>query len=60
MPEIIAGVDGSEHSRRTVEWVMNEAEARHAPHTAISVHHRGAASHLAGDPGQWPDAGERG
>jgi nucleotide-binding universal stress UspA family protein len=38
MPGIIVGVDGSEHSRRALEWAIREASIRHAPLTVISVH----------------------
>jgi nucleotide-binding universal stress UspA family protein len=38
MPGIIVGVDGSEHSRRALEWAVREAALRHAPLTVISVH----------------------
>lgn len=38
MPDIIVGVDGSPHSRRALEWAMNEAAARHAPLRVLVVH----------------------
>jgi nucleotide-binding universal stress UspA family protein len=38
MPGIVVGVDGSGHSRRALEWAVNEAAIRHAPLTAITVH----------------------
>lgn len=37
MSGIIVGVDGSGHSRRALEWAMNEAAVRHAPLTVITV-----------------------
>lgn len=38
MPGIIVGIDGSGHSRRALEWAMNEAALRHVPLTVITVH----------------------
>ena len=38
MPGIIVGVDGSSHSRRALEWAINEAAVRHAPLTVLTVH----------------------
>ena len=38
MPGIVVGVDGSEHSRRTLEWAMKEAALQHAPLTVLTVH----------------------
>jgi nucleotide-binding universal stress UspA family protein len=38
MPRIIVGIDGSGHSRRALEWAMNEAAIRHAPLTVLTVH----------------------
>jgi nucleotide-binding universal stress UspA family protein len=37
MPGIIVGVDGSRHSRRALEWAVNEAAVRHAPLTVLTV-----------------------
>ena len=37
MPGIIVGIDGSTHSRRALEWAVNEAAARHAPLTVLTV-----------------------
>jgi nucleotide-binding universal stress UspA family protein len=37
MPGIIIGMDGSAHSRWALEWAMNEAAARPAPLTVLSV-----------------------
>src|SRR6202166_49368 len=37
MPGIIVGVDGSDHSRRALEWAIREAAARHAPLTVLTV-----------------------
>jgi nucleotide-binding universal stress UspA family protein len=38
VPGIIVGVDGSDHSRHALGWAMREAEARHVPLTAVTVH----------------------
>jgi nucleotide-binding universal stress UspA family protein len=38
MPGILVGVDGSEHSRRALEWAMHEAASHHVPLTLISVY----------------------
>jgi nucleotide-binding universal stress UspA family protein len=37
MPGIVVGVDGSDHSRRSLRWAMQEAVLRHAPLTVITV-----------------------
>jgi|SRR5580693_7853924 nucleotide-binding universal stress UspA family protein len=37
MPGIIVGVDGSEHSRRALEWAVREAALRQAPLTVLTV-----------------------
>jgi len=38
MPGIIVGIDGSERSRRALEWAINEAAVRQAPLTVLTVH----------------------
>ena len=38
MPGIVVGVDGSEHSQRSLEWAMKEAALRHTPLTVLTVH----------------------
>jgi nucleotide-binding universal stress UspA family protein len=38
MPGIIVGIDGSDHSRRALEWAVREAAIRQAPLTVITVH----------------------
>ena len=38
MPGILVGIDGSEHSRRALEWAVREAAFRHAPLTVLTVH----------------------
>ena len=37
MPGIIVGIDGSVHSRRALQWALNEASIRHAPLTVLTV-----------------------
>jgi nucleotide-binding universal stress UspA family protein len=37
MPGIIVGFDGSDHSRRALEWAIREAAARRAPLTVLTV-----------------------
>jgi nucleotide-binding universal stress UspA family protein len=38
MSGITVGIDGSEHSIRVLEWAVNEAAARHARLTVLTVH----------------------
>jgi nucleotide-binding universal stress UspA family protein len=38
MPGIIVGIDGSDHSRRALEWAMREAALRRVPLTVLTVH----------------------
>ncbi len=38
MPGIVVGIDGSEHSRRALEWAAREAALRRAPLTGLTVH----------------------
>ena len=37
MPGIIVGIDGSDHSRRALEWAIKEAAVRNAPLTVLTV-----------------------
>lgn len=37
MAGIIVGIDGSDHSRRALEWAVREAAVRHAPLTVLAV-----------------------
>jgi nucleotide-binding universal stress UspA family protein len=37
MPGIVVGVDGSEHSRKALDWALNEADLRDAPLSVIIV-----------------------
>jgi nucleotide-binding universal stress UspA family protein len=38
MPGILVGVDGSDHSRRALEWAMREAAHHGVPLTVMTVH----------------------
>ena len=38
MPGIIVGIDGSDYSRRALEWAASEAAIRRTPLTVLSVH----------------------
>ena len=38
MPGILVGVDGSDHSRRALEWAMREAAHHDVPLTVMAVH----------------------
>jgi len=37
MSGIIVGIDGSSHSRRALEWAIDEAAIRHVPLTVLTV-----------------------
>jgi nucleotide-binding universal stress UspA family protein len=37
MPGIVVGIDGSEHSRRALDWAVREAAVRQAPLTVLTV-----------------------
>ena len=37
MSGITVGIDGSAHSSRALEWALNQAAARHAPVTVLTV-----------------------
>ena len=38
MAGIIVGVDGSDHSRRALDWAMREAVKHQLPLTVMSIH----------------------
>ena len=38
MSGIVVGVDGSQHSQRSLEWAMKEAALRQVPLTVVAVH----------------------
>ena len=54
MTGIIVGIDGSDHSRRALEWAVKEAAIRHAPLTVLVVQpaiagYSGSATAYPGD-----------
>ena len=49
MPGILVGIDGSEHSRKALEWAVREAGLRGTSLTVLAVH-QVAANHWTGDP----------
>jgi nucleotide-binding universal stress UspA family protein len=56
MTGIIVGIDGSNHSRRALEWAVEEAAIRHAPLTVLVVQpaiagYAGSATAYPGDAG---------
>jgi nucleotide-binding universal stress UspA family protein len=53
MPGITVGIDGSEHSRRALEWAVREAGLRGAPLTVLAVH-QVASNHWTGNPEVYP------
>ena len=38
MSGIVVGIDGSDHSRKALEWAAREAGMRHVPLTVLAVH----------------------
>lgn len=52
MTEIIVGFDGSDHSRRALDWAVHEAAVRQVPLTVIAVYR--TAVGFWGGPGTWP------
>src|SRR5262249_52431104 len=50
MPGITVGIDGSDHSRKALEWAVREAGLRHTSLTVLAVH-QGASNHWTGNPG---------
>jgi nucleotide-binding universal stress UspA family protein len=53
MPGIIVGVDGSETSRRALDWAVREAGLRGTALTVLAVH-QVAANHWTGNPELYP------
>ena len=53
MPGITVGVDGSEQSRRALEWAVREAGLRGAALTVLAVH-QVASNHWTGNPELYP------
>jgi len=48
-PGIVVGIDGSDNSRKALEWAVREAGVRGAPLTVVAVHEV-ASNHWTGDP----------
>ena len=55
MPGIIVGVDGSETSRRALEWAVREAGLRGVALTVLAVH-QVAGNAWTGSPERYPQA----
>jgi nucleotide-binding universal stress UspA family protein len=53
MPGILVGIDGSDHSRKALEWAVREAGLRGSSLTVLAVH-QVAANHWTGDPETYP------
>lgn len=53
MPGITVGVDGSEPSRRALDWAVREAGLRGAALTVLAVH-QVASNHWTGSPELYP------
>jgi nucleotide-binding universal stress UspA family protein len=52
MSGILVGIDGSDHSRRALEWAAREAAVRHAPLTVLTVQQ--AVAGYWGSPALYP------
>jgi nucleotide-binding universal stress UspA family protein len=57
MPGIVVGIDGSDHSRRALEWAVNEAAVRHVPLTVLTVNQTIVG--YGGGPVEYPGDAER-
>ena len=53
MPGITVGIDGSDQSKRALEWAIKEAAIRNTPLTVLAVH-QVAGNHWTGDPEIYP------
>jgi len=53
MPGILVGIDGSDHSRKALEWAVHEAGVRGTSLTVLAVH-QVAANHWTGNPETYP------
>ena len=53
MSGIVVGVDGSDHSRKALEWAVREAGATGKPLTVLAVHPV-PRNHWTGDPETYP------
>jgi nucleotide-binding universal stress UspA family protein len=53
MSGIVVGIDGSDHSRKALEWAAREAGMRHVPLTVLAVHQAvtGSFGHVVNYPG---------
>jgi nucleotide-binding universal stress UspA family protein len=49
MPGILVGIDGSDNSRKALEWAVREAGLRGTSLTVLAVH-QVASNHWTGDP----------
>jgi len=54
MPGITVGIDGSDHSRKALEWAVREAGLRHTSLTVLAVH-QVASNHWTGNPESYPE-----
>jgi nucleotide-binding universal stress UspA family protein len=57
MPGIIVGIDGSDHSRRALEWAIHEAAVRQVPLTVLTVNQ--AIVGYGGGPVEYPGDEDR-
>jgi len=53
MPGILVGIDGSDQSRKALEWAVREAGLRGTSLTVLAVH-QVASNHWTGDPERYP------
>jgi nucleotide-binding universal stress UspA family protein len=53
MPGILVGIDGSDNSRKALEWAVREAGVRGTSLTVLAVH-QVASNHWTGDPERYP------